>query len=115
MYKHPFINDPFAVAYTAFKNLWPDKDCEIEWEKDLKDENGETVYGVTVFGDDGGIYVAVSANLTVGDAIEVLAHELAHVAVYPVCDDHGKEWERAFDDIWREYIRINGEEEPEDE
>ena len=27
----PFVNDPFAMVWQAFKNLYPGKDCEVQW------------------------------------------------------------------------------------
>lgn len=103
MLETPFQNDVFAIVWIAFKNLYPDKHCEVYWETDICDSEGG--YGLTDFGDDGIVSVFVSADLRIQDAAEILAHELAHVAVG--CDaDHGPEWENAFDAIHAEYNRI---------
>lgn len=104
----PFKNDPFAMVYQAFKNLYPDKDCVIYWKPNLKDKNGVSVYGTTIFVDDGSIIIAINPELKVCDAIEILGHELAHVAV-GVDAGHGPEWETAFDAIGEEYDRIGKE------
>lgn len=102
----PFQNDMFGMVWQAFKNLYPDKECEIYWEPQIRDEeNGQPVYGMTDFGDDGKVTVFVKPSLAVADAVEVLAHELAHVAV-GVDHGHDEAWEKAFDDIFAEYNRI---------
>lgn len=52
--------------------------------------------------------VFVTPNIPVCDCAEILAHELAHVAV-GVEEDHGEKWEKAFDSIFSEYNRIADE------
>ena len=106
MLETPFQNDVFAIVWIAFKNLYPDKQCECFWETDIREsEDGRTPYGLTDFGDDGSVAVFVSADLRIQNAAEILAHELANVAVG--CDaDHAPEWEAAFDAIHAEYNRI---------
>ena len=105
---NPFSNDPFALVWTAFKNLYPEKDCECWFDAvdDPKDADGH--YGWTEWRDDGSIAVAVDIGLPLKDAVEIFAHELAHVAAGSDVD-HGKEWERAFDAIHAEYDRIGYE------
>ena len=111
--KTPFINDPFALVWKAFKNLYPDKDCEMWWDSEIRDsESGIPALGMTDFGVDGLVSVFIKPSLSVVDATEVLAHELAHVAV-GVEQDHNEVWETAFDAIFREYNRIGGEMFPE--
>lgn len=103
----PFQNDPFAVIYQAFANLFPGKECVCYWHDEIRpSEDGSTVYGLTDFPDDATApAVFVSSNLSINNAAEILAHELAHVAV-GVEHDHDAVWEKAFDDIYQEYIRI---------
>lgn len=105
----PFENDIFSLIWQAFKNLYPGKDCTCFWDPLIEnDESGAECFGVTQFGDDGYIQVCVKPTLPVCDCAEIFAHELAHVAVG---DEHGhdSEWEKAFDDIFREYNRIGDE------
>ena len=103
-----FANDPFARVCKYFKLLFPAKKVVCLWTEHLEDEKGETVYGVTIFPKEGsGTNVVpeifISAELTVKDAAEILAHELAHVAVG--CDEgHGEAWEKAFEAIHRAYM-----------
>lgn len=102
----PFLNDMFSLVWTAFKNLYPDKQCECYWDPDIgPEEDGKKPYGCTIFGDNGSVTVLVTPHISVYDATEILAHELAHVAVG---DDagHGPEWESAFSSIHEEYNRI---------
>ena len=101
-----FANDPFSLVWKAFKNLYPGKGCEVQWQPGIQDDElSEQGYGFTEFHDDGSILVVVDANLQVSNAVEVLAHELAHVAV-GIENEHGAAWETAFDAIFQEYGRI---------
>ena len=105
----PFQNDMFAMVWGAFKKLYPDKGCEIYWEPRIRgEEDGKPVYGLTKFADDGSVAVFVKPSLEVADAVEVLAHELAHVAV-GVEHDHDEVWQEAFDKIFEEYNRIGSQ------
>lgn len=105
----PFQNDMFAMVWGAFKKLYPDKDCEVYWEPQIRDEEGgKPVYGLTDFADDGSVAVFVKPSLAVADAVEILAHELAHVAV-GVEHDHDEVWQEAFDKIYEEYNRIGSQ------
>lgn len=102
----PFQNDMFAIVWQAFKNLYPDKDCQVYWEPQIRDEeDGKPVYGLTDFEDDGTVSVFVKPSLEAADAVEILAHELAHVAV-GIEHDHDEVWQKVFDKIFDEYNRI---------
>lgn len=104
--KSPFKNDIFALIYKAFENLHTtDKEINCYWQPELKDEQGNEVYGLTNFEDDGNITVLVSGVLPVLDCAEILAHELAHIMV-GFEQEHNEKWEKAFDDIQTEYMRI---------
>ena len=105
----PFNNDMFSVVWQAFKRLYPDKECLCEWVPEIREsEDGNPVYGLTDYGEDGSVYVAVLADIPVKDAIEIFAHELAHVAA-GLDADHGKEWKNAFNAIFEEYHKIQNE------
>ena len=94
------------MEWKAFKNQYPGKGCEVQWQPGIQDDElSEQGYGFTEFHDDGSILVVVDANLQVSNAVEVLAHELAHVAV-GIENEHGAAWETAFDAIFQEYGRI---------
>lgn len=73
------------------------------------DEVDKEAYGVTNFPDDGSIpQIFVYPYYPIHQQMEVLAHELAHVAV-GVEHDHDEAWESAFDALYREYDRIGAE------
>lgn len=103
----PFVNDMFAMVYQAFRNLYGEKDRNliVYWSGEpMKDDNGNEAFGSTTFTDTY-VYVEVSSDLKVSDAVEILAHELAHVAVGSNAE-HGEGWEKAFEAIFNEYNRI---------
>lgn len=106
-----FENDAFARVFKAFDALYPDKQFTCVWARTQTDESGQhDVWGATTFFDDGRIpMIAVDDRLMVADAVEILAHELAHVAV-GVNAEHNHEWEAAFELIYQEYCRILQEE-----
>jgi len=103
-----FVNDPFEMIFEVFRELHPEKGCRIFWTDELKADNGEDVCGVTIFPDDGSRpCVYVNANVPVCHATEILAHELAHVAV-GIEDEHGAAWEQAFEAIHAAYCKRIG-------
>ena len=101
----PFENDPFSMVWAAFKNLYPDKECEVFWDQHQKDEHEEE-YGFANFPTNGSTpQVFVFAEHPVTVQTETFAHELAHVAVGPE-HEHDEVWEAAFDAIFKEYNRL---------
>lgn len=103
----PFSNDMFALVWQVFKRLYPpqsQKIIEIDWSENVFDGD-EEAGGVTVFETDGSIRILISGQLSVVDAVEVFAHELAHVAAGPEAE-HGEAWENAFDAIHTEYMKM---------
>lgn len=103
-----FENSPFELINKAFKTLYPEKEYRACIEPDITDDQGEKAYGITIFYKDDIPIVAISAELTIKDAVEVFAHELAHVAAGEGAG-HGEEWEEAFENIAKEYQRIGKE------
>lgn len=103
-----FLNDPFDAVMTAFRNLYPDKEFVALWGEPDDPE----AYGETFFPDEQGegwcphIYVSPSRTPAI-IAVEVLAHELAHVAVGAE-HKHNEVFEKAFDDIFAEYNKLSG-------
>lgn len=102
--RNPFVNDPLALVWLAFTNLYPDKECDCYFAT-LKDEGEETGYGLTTFFDDSRPAVYIDISLPIYNAAEILAHELAHIAVGADAD-HNEEWESAFEAINVEYDRL---------
>lgn len=101
----PFKNDPFSLVWQAFRNLYPDKECEVWYDQHQNDEHDEE-YGFTQFPDDGSIpQVFIYAEHNINIQVETLAHELAHVVV-GIEHEHDLVWESVFDKIFQEYNRI---------
>jgi hypothetical protein len=89
--------------------LFPDVEYEAYFDPDIRDnEDGNTVCGLTDFGDDGTITIFVDTHVTINDAVEIFAHELAHAGV-GVGHGHDDVWEKAFDDLFEEYNRLGDE------
>ena len=104
-----FHNSPFEMLDIAFRRLFPDIEYISEWNSSVcKEENGNKVCGLTNFEDTGEIVIFVDPHLSVNDAIEIFAHELAHAAVG---SEHGHDevWEKAFDDLFDEYNKVGEE------
>ena len=108
MMESPFKNDPLSMIYQAFKQLYPNKPCEIWWDPTLPDFGGGE-YGVTLFPDDGKPpHVFLFSCYRIDQQTEILAHELAHVAVGPK-HEHDEVWNVAFEAIFLEYNKIGHE------
>ncbi len=110
-----FINDPFHVVYQAFKELYPDKECEIMFDYNVETtDTHERVKGVTIFPDDGSIpQIRIDCEQTIDQISEILAHELAHVALgKPDWDDieldHGEDFEKVLDEIFDRFNELQG-------
>lgn len=100
-----FTRNPFDILAIAFSNLYPDLKYKAQIVPKVEDESGAELYGETFFPDDGNTsIISISAQLTISDAVEIFAHELAHVATPGM--EHSDEWEGAFERIHVEYDRI---------
>lgn len=95
------IQNPISQVIDAALTVFPDLDCDLRFA----DFPEEGPYGETFWPDDGGrTIVQVAANITLEGVLEVIGHELAHVAVGPNMG-HGPQWEAAFDAIHKEFCR----------
>lgn len=105
-----FKNSPFEMLAIAFERLFPDVKYTAYFESQIRDsENGEHVYGLTDFDEKSGeITIFVDSELSIFNAVEIFAHELAHAGV-GVEHDHDEVWEKAFDDLFVEYNKIGDE------
>ena len=94
-------NDPIRLVVRIVKKRYPAARALIFFVAQQEVASG--AYGHTLFPDDGSIpHVLISVELPVIRAVEILAHELAHVVVGPK-GGHGKEWNRVFRWIKKEY------------
>lgn len=109
-WKSPFKNDPFVMLAKAYDNLYDNPYVAvIEQHIDDKEKIHEEKYGYTSFPTDGGVpTVVIFAEHAIHIQIETFAHELAHVAV-GIDQEHNSEWEKAFDNIKKEYDKIGEE------
>ena len=96
-------NDPFAIVIKVFQQLYPDKTALIQWDDTLDASKKE--YGSTTFQDDGIPVIGLNPNLIVLVAVEILAHELAHVAA-GIDAKHNDEWDKCFEAIHNKYFEI---------
>jgi hypothetical protein len=99
--KAGMLFDPLGLVLDVFNDLYPGKPATVTWRQGMK-ESGEC-YGCTDFDHDPPL-VSVDVDLPVTGAIDVLAHELAHVAAGHVKPAHGKAWKDAFNAIHTEYM-----------
>lgn len=105
-----FQNSPFEMLAEAFSRLYPDVEYMAFIEPNIREgANGEEVYGLTDFDEDtGAITIFIDSELSILNAIEIFAHELAHAAV-GVEHDHDEAWESTFNKLFKEYNKIGSE------
>jgi len=100
-----FTNDPFDMLAKAFENLYPGHSYTAQLVPRIEDESGIEVWGETIYPDgEDAVFINVSAELKISDAIEVFAHELSHAAAPG--EDHGVAWKEAFNKLYQEYERL---------
>ena len=104
----PFVNSPCAIIARAFALLYPGKQYDAQLVTDIVDEEGAQVCGCTTIPEDPAEapLVEISGQLRVADMPEIFAHELAHVATGTIADDHGPEFEEAFEAIHAKYEEL---------
>lgn len=100
-----FINSPFAILDEAFRSLYPDKKYKACIGPSIKDDEGNRVFGFTQFSKGETPVIAISAELSITDATEIFAHELAHVAAGEGAG-LGERWDEEFQRIFDEYNRM---------
>lgn len=101
-------NDPIPVVFEAYPNFYPDKLpdlIQLTWSEEPMDEG----WGETIFCDDGKVVIQINNKLPLEHYPEVMAHELAHVAVGITDDPHGPEWKQTFSAIHCEFERLVAE------
>lgn len=95
------VNDPFYYILKTFEKRHPNKTKVVMlFTDELKDDDDQNVYGVTLFPDKETVldvpHIYIVYTLSVADAAEVLCHELAHLAVGFEAD-HNEVWEAEFE------------------
>lgn len=93
-----FINNPFEILTEIIKENYPQVDCDIYIGQQMTD--GKETFGCTLFPDDDTerIVIEIHYSLSLENATEILAHELAHVIAGKEAG-HEYKWEKTFDDI----------------
>ena len=115
--KTPFENDMLSIVKQAFDNMFPGNVVEVWWNPAIPQPEKGRVCGITSFCETpsgaGLVLIDIDPTLRVIDAVEILAHELAHVAAGKE-ENHGEKWTAAYDAIKSEYDRISEEMFPND-
>jgi len=91
-----FKFDPFKLVVAVAHDLYPSVKADVMFCSPEKAELGTTDFGPRV------PVILVSVDVPVGMAPQILAHEIAHVAV-GFKAGHGPKWKKAMKDIHREY------------
>ena len=87
--------DPFQAVLTAFARLYPEARCTVQWVSGLHEEEG--AWGRTHFDEDPPL-IELDGNCPVAGAVDVLCHELAHVAAgYEA--GHEDSWRRGYETL----------------
>lgn len=81
----------------------PDIKADMQWNPKLKTKRKE--YGATTFPVEGIPLIDLNPELPICYAVEILAHELAHVIAGQEAG-HGGEWEMVFDEINKRYNEL---------
>ena len=101
-----FINNPFDTLKEIMEEHYPDAKCDIYIGQSLTD--GKETFGCTLFPEADATWtipsVEIHYSLSLAEAVETLAHELAHVVAGQEAD-HGEEWEAVFNHIHEEFQR----------
>lgn len=97
--------NPFDLVLDSFAALYPSHRASIVWSEAPEDAGDSPAFGHTCWPDAGGDpEIAIFMHTPLSGAVEVLAHELAHVVAGPDAE-HGPCWETAFAAIHQEYER----------
>lgn len=96
-------NDPIYVLIKIFESAYPDKKAQIDFVADLK--KNTHAYGETCWAEDGNVYIQIDIQTPMYGLIEVLGHELAHVAVGADAA-HNAEWEKEFNYLNQEFNKV---------
>lgn len=96
-------NDPFTLILKIVKKKYPKLRAKIFFVE--PDEISKGAFGHTFFPYDGSTpEILISVALPVVAAVDVFAHELAHLIIGPK-GGHGQKWRNAFKWINQEYCK----------
>ena len=95
-----FVGNPMADIVKAFRKLHPKKSANISFQP-----TGARRKGQTAWGRGHTPLITVDPGLPYVGCMDILAHELAHVAAGPKAK-HGPKWKAIYDAIHEEYRGI---------
>lgn len=99
------VNDPFRRIIRIVRGRYPKTKARIHF---VEQRTIKGCAGKTLFPDNGHPEVVISASIPVWGAVDVLAHELAHVVAGPKAK-HGPRWRKVFKWIHGEWMKESGE------
>lgn len=91
--------DPIKTVIDIFEKKYPHQECIVEFVIGM--HKSSKAYGETVWNDEG-IFIQIDCETPMTGVVEVLAHELAHVAAGHD-NGHNHIWKKEFDDIHKKY------------
>jgi hypothetical protein len=98
---HNPLNDLFKIV----EKLYGKQKCKVQFDPSIG-FNDKPPFGTTVFPDDGSEpIISISAHITICQALDIFAHELAHVVMGKNAEEHGKEWKECFKNIRKAYCK----------
>lgn len=100
---------PIDDILEACNNCFPNIEAKIIFSRELHDESGEKVCGMTIMPKIEGepAEIVISGDIPYHAVLDIIAHEVAHAAE-PEDLDHGEKWDKAFATIREEYYRVVG-------
>lgn len=97
------IYNPLDILFRAIERVNDISATMVFTTKEQCDEN----WGYTQKNKDGTYIIGIAVELTLQDALEIIAHEAAHIMAKshekPEEDQHDEEWEFWFDMIQKQY------------
>lgn len=95
------INDPIKCLLDTVNKMYPEVDCEIQYDDSMNMYEDE--FGCTIFPDDGSKpYIVLNPELNIGNLVEIIAHEVAHVIAGKEAE-HNDKWQIIFDEIYNAF------------
>ena len=91
--------DPIRVLLTIFEERYPEKQAQLDFVTGI---NKKEFLGDTCFGEDGKIYIQVCIEQTMPQLVDIVAHELAHVAAGKTAG-HGAKFQEVYNYLNTEF------------
>ncbi len=99
------LNNPLDILFETIRKV-NDITAELVF---LSKEQCDGNWGFTQKDSDGNFLIGIAVELSWQDALEIIAHEAAHIMAKshdkPETEQHDAEWEFWFDNIHKEYLK----------